>query len=297
MADFSVQDAAFTGFRVVREHPRALLVWAAVSTIFSLVTQSLLIGMAGPAMAQLTASFASLTIDPQHVDMGKLMPIYESLLPAYAVILPLSLALSALVRAAMNRVVLRPAEDRFGYFRLGGDELRQLGLAVVLFLMFSAAGGVAGLMISMLAVLAGPLALLGGLAALCGLIFLAVRLSLASALTFQTAKVNLFGSWALTEGRFWSILGTYLIAGVMVIVVTLLSGVVISMVAILLGGAAAAHQDMSSLGAYMTPARLLTLVVNGALGALIWPLMDTPAPTIYQQISGRFGAGAADAFS
>ena len=298
MADFSVQDAAFTGFRVAREHPRALLVWAAASVILQLVIQSAMIGMAGPAMTQLTAFFASAATDPGHVDMQKFMLVYEGILPAYLVILPISLAFGAVVSAAMNRVVLRPAEERFGYFRLGGDELRQLGLAVLLGLLFFAGGTIFTIVTGLLAAVAKPLAALGALAAVCAVIFVFVRLSLASALTFQTAKVNLFGSWALTRGRFWSILGTYLIAGVMVIVVSLLSGIVIGMIALLAGGAGAlAHQDMSSLGAYMTPARIVTLIVSGALGALLWPLMYTPAPTIYQQLSSRFGAGAADAFS
>ena len=298
MADFSVQEAAFTGFRVAREHPRALLVWAGASIISQLVIQSVLIGMAGPAMTQLTAFFTSAATDPKHVDMQKFVALYQGILPAYLVILPIGLAFGAIVSAAMNRVILRPADDRFGYFALGGDELRQFGLAVLVYLLFFAMGFVATLLVGALAALAGPLALVAGLVAMCGLIFAGVRLSLASALTFQTAKVNLLGSWALTQGRFWPLLGTYLIAVVMVIVVSLLSGIVIGMVALLAGGAGGvAHQDMSSLSAYMTPARIVTLIASGALGALLWPLMYTPAPTIYQQLSGRFGAGAADAFS
>lgn len=43
------------------------------------------------------------------------------------------------------------------------------------------------------------------------LIWLAVRLSLASPLTFDTRRVRVFGSFALTRGRFWSLLGAYLL--------------------------------------------------------------------------------------
>ena len=56
------------------------------------------------------------------------------------VVLPVWLAYHSILLAAMCRVVLRPAEDRFGYLRLGSDELRQLGLVVLAGLVFFAIG-------------------------------------------------------------------------------------------------------------------------------------------------------------
>jgi hypothetical protein len=49
MADFSPTQAAFEGFRLTRERPVAVLVWAAAIFVFSLVTTAMLIGMAGPS--------------------------------------------------------------------------------------------------------------------------------------------------------------------------------------------------------------------------------------------------------
>lgn len=304
MADFSVQDAAFTGFRVAREHPKALVAWAAASILIQLAVQGVMIVVAGRAMTQMMALYASMALNPSHFDPRAFSALAPSLLPAYGVIVPISLAFSAVLYAAMNRVVLPLADEALGYFRVGADEARQLGLRVLLLSGYSAVGVVGGIVIGLLAVMAGPGAPvvvgLGVIAGVCGLIFLMVRLSLASPLTFQSAKIDVFGSWALTQGRFWPILGTYAIAAVMTIVVALLSAMVIGAVSLLLSGghlAAATSANYWTLAGFLTPARLVTLALNAALGALLWPIMLTPAIVIYQHLGARHGAGAADAFS
>ncbi|MEI9891311.1 MAG: hypothetical protein WDN45_12940 [Caulobacteraceae bacterium] len=78
--------------------------------------------------------------------------------------------------------------------------------------------------------------LLIGIAVCCAAIYGFVRLSLASPLTFDTRKVDLFGSWALTRGRFWKMLGTYLLVVGLALVIGLLVMIITIAVAAVLGG-------------------------------------------------------------
>ena len=114
-------------------------------------------------------------------------------------------------------------------------------------------------------------------------VYVMVRFSLASAMTFDTGKVSLLKSWRLTKGRFWPMFGAYLIAGILALVVGLL-GLIVMYVAALLGGVDGLsfifRPDMSSLAAYFTPARLVYLALSGVVYALVWPVLLTPPAAI-----------------
>ena len=239
MASFSASDAALTGFRVVREHPKAVGIWAVIQFVISLGFTVGTVRFAGPALMSLNAANSAPARDP-----AKTMAIFQQLGPYYLCLILFSLAFYPILYATMNRAVLRPSEEKFGYIRLGADELRQLGLLllVLLFglvayiaiivasvavltplsLMF--AGGSGGLTNSNLFI--GLFAVVFGLAVICLWIYVWTRLSLAPSLTFATGKINLFGSWRLTRGLFWPMLGAYLVALVLAMIVWLLTTVI-----------------------------------------------------------------------
>lgn len=305
MASFSPSEAAFTGFRVVREHPKAVIFWAVLQFCLSLASVSLLVGLAGPTLASFQAGTLTPTTDPTVA-----MAMMQKAAPAYAGLLLLSLLIYPVVYAAMNRAVLRPGEDRFGYLRLGADELRQLGLlllyvavaigayiAVVLVMLVIALIG--GLLIGLLGkgaapVVGGLIAVLMFIGLLCGAAYAAVRLSLASALTFATGRVNLFGSWALTRGQFWPMFGVLMLSAAISVVVAVLGMVVIGVAMVLVSGgvggfAGMMHPDMSSLAAYLTPRQLIYFALVSILYALMTPLMLTPPAAIYQSLAHQRG--------
>jgi len=305
MAEFSTQDVAFTGFRLVREHLTALPVWIALAVVFTVTTQVIMVGLAGPALLQMTQMITAMAANPGKADLAAFSNLVPGFLPAYGAVLPLSFAFNAVLYAAMNRAVLRPSDSAIGYLRFGRDELRQFGLHLMLAILFFGLYFLAAFIITFLVVLGGGvgplLALAGILAALCGFFFLAVRLSLASAATFQTGRIDLTASWSLTKGRFWPIFGTYVLAGALALVIIILAGVVIGVVSALLamaaGGAAPAPAAAFTLAGLLRPVQLIPLVLNAAIGALMWPIILTPPAAIYQHLSGRSGQGAADVFS
>lgn len=301
MDSFSISDAAFTGFRIVRERPRAVVAWAVIQLAVSLVLGGAAIAVAGPDLMRLRALGPMATAR----DSGEALALLGRLAPIYGLIVVFVLMFSPVLNAAMNRAVMRPADDRFGYFRLGADELRQFALMMLIFaigvgvylaaiLIAAAIGAVFALASKPAAGLAVVLCVVAGAG---GAIFLAVRLSLASAQTFATGKVNLFGSWALTRGRFWPILGCYVLAGAFAAVVYVLWFVLSFAIVAVIGGvgglAASMQPDMSSLSAFLTPTALANTVLGAIVTALLWPVLGAPPAVIYQRLTLGSAAGAA----
>jgi hypothetical protein len=298
MAEFSIQDVAFTGFGVVRQHPKGLFAWWLFALAFSLLLGAVFVGLAGPDLGKLMAISGQPTADPT-----QLMALMSRLAPAYVVFVVLVLTSNAILSAAMIRAVLRPQDDRYGYLRLGTDELRQLGLLLLTSLVFTGVYfGVAivvGLLLAVTRAATNMLLIVLFLSLAAVMLFLAVRLSLAAALTFDTRRINLFGSWGLTRGRFWRLFGTYLLVFALAAVVYLLSLLLIFAVgAILNGGDPTASWGMSATGSlkdYFAPARLAQTVLSAGVSALIWPLIFTPAAAIYRTLSPSAAVG--DAFA
>jgi hypothetical protein len=305
MASFSASDAAFTGFRVVREHPTMVLFLAVIQVIFSVGLSLIMIALAGPALTQLQNLSPTAQTDPLQS-----MRLLQQIAPLYLVLTPVSLMIYAVFYGAMNRAVLRPAESQFGYLRLGADEFRQLGLLVLMFLLFIGVyiaaiigGMIVGLVVGMLmGMVAGSTAggvlgvTVGVIGVLAAMVFVGVRLSLASAQTFATRSINLFGSWTLTKGRFWPLLGTYLLVFCLLVIMGLLAVVILGSIAVIAAGGMSAigtlmKPDMSTIGIYFTPARILTSVLSALLTALFLPVSLTPPAAVYQSLTAPFGAG------
>ncbi|HEY1753045.1 MAG TPA: hypothetical protein VGG29_17430 [Caulobacteraceae bacterium] len=299
MAGFSAADAAFTGFRVVWARPWVVAIWAAVQLVANFAVNLFLAASAGPVIARMSAEGAS----GQPPDPNLVLGLIRQAAPTYVAIMIAVLVLTAVFWAAMNRAVMRPADARFGYLRLASDELRQLGLLAALVGLLACFYAVLLLAGSLLAVLFGMFAGAAGAgmalaavvaALLVGLVYFAVRFSLASALTFATGRINVLGSWTLTHNRFWPLFATYLIAMALSFFVVVLM-LAIAMAAVgLMGGMTAVialfHEDGSSVAAMLAPTWLVYLAVTSIGAALSAPITLCPPASIYQSLSG--GAGA-----
>jgi hypothetical protein len=311
MAKFSASDVALTGFGVVSKRPTVLIWWIALHFLFMGSITALFVTVGGPVLTQMIALQTSGTpTDPQ--TQAEIFALFSQIAPLYLLMFPLTLVFYAVLFAAMNRAVLRPANSAFGYLRLGADEWRQFVLmlwAFVVALGLELAVFIGGAIVAVIAVaifgamhkggydIAGGAG--GGTLAAIGLVlvyiaayfYVLVRFSLASAMTFDTGKVSLLRSWRLTRGRFWSMFGTYVLATILSVVISLLGLVVMIVCAMLVGGVGGLgfvfRPDMSSPAAYFTPARMVYLALSGVLYALVWPILLTPSAAIYKIVTHK----------
>jgi hypothetical protein len=293
MADFSATDVAFSGIRFVRERPRTVAIWAGAQLIISLVLGAIVVAMLGPSLVQLQGLGRQQPTDPTQA-----MAVFSHLLPAYAVLLPVTLVINAVVYAAMARAVMRPADEGVGYLRLGADEVRQILLMLLWFVVAIAGEIVGGLVLAiptvilvMIAQGARPLIIaLCLLVALAAVIYVIVRLSLASAMTFDRKRVDLFGSWTLTKGHVWKMMGVYALVLGLALVILILVGIISAAVAAVLGGiggmAAIFTSNVGSMAEFLAPARLAMTVIGAIVTPLFWALFLMPPAQIYRHLSG-----------
>ncbi len=124
-----------------------------------------------------------------------------------------------LTTLASFRAILQPANRGFAYLRVGYDEVRLallsagagvliVGLeAVLAYLLFT-------LVLPFLEVLPGWATFFtfaGATATVCLNVWIGVRLSLIAVETFAEGRFHLTAYWPLTHGRFWYLLGVYLV--------------------------------------------------------------------------------------
>lgn len=291
---FSATDCAFEGFRLTRRAPVAVLSWAAAYAVFI----GLLFLLVGPhfvtVLSVITEMQAQGQTEPSPEDVERLMQAYGVII-AWA--MPLGLLFSAVISAAIARSVIRPEDRKFGYLRLGKDELRVLGASLIVSLIMFAASFVGFMVVGMAA--AGAMALpalwlvvvLLSLAIIGLLIWLSVRLSLVVPVTFAEGRIVVKPAFALTGQKvFWPLLGMAIIAGVLAMLVGLLGSAVAAPLSLMVGGAerlatmegASVPSLLSALG----PTLAVSLVVQAVLSAAQIVIMYAPFSAAYLQLKG-----------
>lgn len=298
---FSATDAAFEGFRLVRRNPVALLAWALLYAVISLASLLAVNAAAEPLVAWVEAAEALEGVtSPSQADIMAMVQPMLAVLARVAWLVPLSLAVSAMLWTAVMRGVLTPEAGGFGYLRLGKDEGRVFVVTFVLFLLgglyaltamilVGALAGVAGAANAGLGVLVGLAAILGA-AALA--VWLAVRLSLAVPITFAEKRIALFDSFALTRGRFWPLLGMAIIVVVMALIISLLASIVILPLQLLSGlqwGGFGAEPDWEAFRAVMdvrNPWVIANALAEAVVYALIVGVVYAPFAAVYRGLKG-----------
>lgn len=300
---FSASEAAFEGFRLTRRAPLAIVLWA----LFYLVTSVVALALVGGPMAAFVAQAEALegVAEPSPEQMAGLMGAYFAML---GLLLPIGLVSSAVMYAAVQRAVVRPAESAFGYLRLGADEVRVfvvcLVLAVLAMVGFGVGGGVLGVLIVILSTTAGDgaaalVAILGGLALAAVAIWVSVRLSLALPITVAERRIAIFDSWGLTRGRFWPLLGMAILALILAMVVQFLGWIVFMPIFFLMGGGLAdlaspgfEAGDLGQIFATLGPVVVVGAVFLGLLSALQMAIAYAPFGAAYQALKGEGTAAA-----
>ena len=292
MTAYSASDAAIEGFRISRRHPRVVLGWALFSFVASVTGALITLSMPKEAAAALEA-----IANEQAPDGGALLEMLALASP----ILIVGLLVQRMMDAAVYRLMLRPEDNRFGYLRLGADELRltalrliYLILAVLLIALVQFAIVLLTLVVSAVGQSAAVfVASMGELISVVVAVVLAVRLSLASVITFQTGRLALFESWDATRGQFWPLLGAYALAFCSIVAIGLLVVVVFTLGAgvllIATGGSMAdlrsitqpkAFTFMTYLNPYVVAYTMLGCVFTAVYSAVI----AAPGAYIYQAL-------------
>ena len=211
--------------------------------------------------------------------------------------LVLFLIVVALLSAAL-RLMLRPHEPGLAGLRLGMDELRILGLSLLMTIAVYFGFVIVVLVLALLfAGLATGLGTVGGAAvvglavlAVLGLfIWLQVRLSLVFPLTFIRRKIIIGDSWELTRGRFWTLFGGYFAIFLILMVLWILASAVSAAPYLLSlmqsGFDPDAIQALSS--AQMSEINAVTVLgwlLGGAAGALGIALFAGATATVVRQL-------------
>lgn len=293
---FSASDAAFEGFRIVRRRPLAMLMWALAYVAFFAIA-FLLAGSSFVTVMQEVEALEGSGATPTMENLGPLMQAYGVI---FLVVTPLSIIVSIMLSTAIARAVLHPKDSAFGYLRLGKDELRVLGASVVVILLLAIYYLIVGGVVFGIAAYAQSsgqgalfaLALLVGLAGFCGLIWLAVRLSLMVPIIVAENRFAVLDSFRLTKGRFWPLLGMALLAFIMAIVVAFLGWLISMPITLLVGGSMASQfaglegQSLTQILPKLAPILIVSGVFNAIVSALQLAIMYAPFAEAYRQIKG-----------
>jgi hypothetical protein len=293
MVQFSVSDTAFEGFRITRERPAAVGVWILIEIVVLAITALIMAG--NPAYAQMAALMSNAQADPQ-ATIAALRVLAPSLMSTALMTTPLSVVASIILRNAVYRAVLRPSEHNLAYLRVGLDEVRVLLVTLAIALIAMGLTFLGTFAVALLASLGTAGALFGGLAMVAtvvGVFYVVLRLSLAGPQTFAERRIDLRGSWALTRTVFWPMIGSYLIAAILYIIVLVLMNAIRSGLASLLGGAGAGVLGAGKL-ALTSPLGILELLLEGITSGLGLAILSGPSVLIYQILSKR--PSAQDAF-
>ena len=282
--------------------------WALTALVFNFAIMAVLIQMSGPALAEMsTLSGSGASADP-----ARSLAALGSMATAYLLIVPLMLLFLAIFSAAIYRAVTQTQASAFGFVRLGATEFRLLvvslvvgilGIVVVLATSFIVAivGGVIGVAAARgqasVAAIGVTVILLYVAIFLVGMAFY-VKFSFAGPMTFLSKRIDIFGSWRATSGRFWPLFGCYTLAVVLGFVVTLLGVAIALAVAMAVGGSVGSifSPDMSSPAAYFTPGAIAYLVVNSIFTGLTYAIYQGPAMAAYRAIHGTGAGDVSEAF-
>lgn len=287
---FSPSDAALEGFRVTRENGRAFGWWAAASFLVSVAGVFVTVLM--PANVRNAMETLRAEDTP---DIGTLVNALIAVAPLFV----FGLAFQCMMAAAIYRVIFRHDDKRYGYLRLGGDELRLMGLTVifvVLTILLAVALTLgAAIVVTIVSFASRGLAVSVGaiaeLVSLCVLVWVLVRLSLAPPATFAERRIRIRESWELTRGSFWPLFGAYLLAIACIVVIGLLALVLFTAVAgiiVLIGGGQLSdlssifHPDETSFSAYLNPGMIAYMIVGSLFNTLYYAVIAAPGAVVYR---------------
>ncbi|HEX5265001.1 MAG TPA: hypothetical protein VFW13_15830 [Phenylobacterium sp.] len=243
MGDFSTGSAIGAGFRLLAREPLAFLAWALAYLLIGVLPQIGVFALILPEWLRLTQEIASSASVNSPLPPTEMFRAQAQMMQLQPISWLAGIASQALVLSAIYRAVLFPEDRRFFYLRLS---MREVWLGLVMLVLF--------VMIAMLFfVIMLPLAVIGGIvsafaqdapavgllivpvviAAIAVVVWVLLRLSLATPMSFAQRGFRLYESWSLTRGHAAKM---FLVALALAIVLWLIEVVVMGVVLALIGG-------------------------------------------------------------
>lgn len=265
---YNATDAIFFGFRLFQRDPLLVAGFVVLTTVTTLAGMQL-VWPDLVAFSNAINGLSTTAADPQEV-----LAAYALLAtPGMAADIVLSVLVGLVIQAAAIRVLA--FDRRGGWFwglQLAADEARLLAISFVYWLLCGVAWFgfwvaiviVAAIFSVVHPALAALVAVVGGIAGIVFLLLVFARLSLAAPATVAEGKLVLFGSWRMTRGRGWGVLGAYVVLFFIIIVAALAVFAVSSLIA---PQATAMMQGMTTPGegggaAFLSPGYIVATLLN-----------------------------------
>lgn len=302
-ADFSITDAATSGVRLFLRKPKVYAYW----TGFNLLAMAIYLGVMAVLFGQPLGEILDTVVQGRELDSALFLPLLPRMALAFLTLFPAGMFYSGVVRAAATRAMTAPDDDRNGYLRFGVAELRvavvvlalaiisvvvQLVVAIVFAIPSAIVGGVSGDSIGgqMASVMLQSISSIATSVA-SGYVWL--RLALAPAQTLDQGKIYILESWSLTKGRVLSMLVSYIIVWLILMmvftVVLMITGVAVLALGADLwsllseGGEPGAAAVIQALRGAIVPAMVIVGLMTAFFSPIYYALLYCPAADIYRE--------------
>jgi hypothetical protein len=287
MGKFSASEAALEGFRLTRERPGSIFGWGVVCAVSMFAIGQVMLASLDPQLVALTRK-RELTPD----DLERVSEVLAQSWPAFLLVLILVTALYSTLMGGIFRLVLRPQERGFLHLRFGRDELRLTAVNLLLFAL-----GMVCLTAEFAAVAAaqqtGGVAVVPALVLPLVTVWLGVRLSLVTPMTFDQRRFAIGPAWRVSRGKFWPLFGMIVLAVIFYMMVWLLISV-IGAALIGLAGGRAALSDIRGLAGPAIVGMALYVFLQLVLQVIQVVMIYAPFAVAYQQLHATADAPPQD---
>jgi len=312
MASISYARAVGAGFRVIGRKPWVVLAWGGAYLV--LAALPLVLIMSG-VLPDLISTYRDTAHNLAHgiaPDAGKILALRSKMAGLQPLILVVQLVSHAILMGAIFRAVLEPEASKWGYLRIGRQEL-MLGLTMLVYILVATVlaltllvplgiAGAVGLTSAMHGNAPGPMALpllrLIELLGLCAILWAMLRLSLALPMSFAQRRFVLYESWSLTRGHAFKL---FLVALTLAVLLTVcdvaatigLRALLIQKLANAPSWRAALHGSPTEVAQRLTPIMGGIAVIGSLLGMAIYAIVIAPWAEIYRELTAEKPAGKA----
>jgi hypothetical protein len=280
MTEIALDRTVWSGFRLTRKHPAAFGLWVLFGLVLSLGPTALVMALLGPNFLALVRNSAETDSRP---DPGLLLSLLSRATSLNSVSVLATWVLYAILYAAIFRAVLRPQQNRFGYLRMGKEEL-MLFILIALFyvgfvVLLAMAIFIVVLITALIAAASQAVGLVAGflltMSAGAALIWLAARLSMVMPMSVDHGKIQIQEAWTLTRGHTKELL---LLAVLLVVLGVAMAAVLFAVLSAAVGAFVAAYADAANMATFLNqPTKDVIRELNpwGLLAAALSAVVQT----------------------